>query len=79
MSELAKGCSHFDDFKKAHGLQSYRIIYQYLVKPTPEARKLKASACPVRFCVYVHVHVACVCTSLYVYEEPALQYKLLVW
>lgn len=43
MSELAKGCSHFNDFKKMHGLQSYRIIYQYLVKPTPEARKLKVS------------------------------------
>ncbi len=43
MSELAKGCSHFDEFKKINGVQSYRIIYQYLVRPTPEARKLKVT------------------------------------
>ena len=41
MSELAKGCSHFLDYRKAHGLQSFSIIYKYLVKPSAEARKLK--------------------------------------
>ena len=41
MSEVAKGCSHYLEYKKAHGLQSYRIIYRYLVKPSSEARKLK--------------------------------------
>lgn len=43
MSEVAKGCSHFNEFRRAHGLQSYRIIYKYLVKPGAEARKLKVT------------------------------------
>ena len=42
-SEIAKGCAHFQEYKKAHGLQSYRIIYKYLVKPSPEAQKLKVT------------------------------------
>ena len=41
MSELAKGCSHFLEYRQSHGLQSYKIIYKYLVKPGQEARKLK--------------------------------------
>ena len=41
MSELAKGCSHFLEYRQAHGLQSFNIIYKYLVKPSTEARKLK--------------------------------------
>ena len=41
MSEVAKGCTHFSDFKRAKGLKSYHIIYKYLVKPMVEARKLK--------------------------------------
>ena len=41
MSEVAKGCSHFLDYKQTKGLKSYHIIYKYLVKPSTEARKLK--------------------------------------
>ena len=44
MSEGAKGCVHFQEYKKARGLQSYRVIYRYLVRPlsvNAEARKLK--------------------------------------
>lgn len=41
MSELAKGCAHFLEYRQAHGLQSFNIIYKYLVKPSTEARKLK--------------------------------------
>ena len=41
MSEVAKGCSHFAEFRRVNGLQSYRVISRYLVKPGPEARKLK--------------------------------------
>lgn len=44
MSELAKGCAHFQEFKQVHdGLRSYQIVYRYLVKPSLEARKLKVS------------------------------------
>jgi len=43
MSEVAKGCSHFSDFKRSKGLKSYHIIYKYLVKPMVEARKLKVT------------------------------------
>ncbi len=45
MSEFAKGCCHLSEFRHAHGLQSYRIIYKYLVKPGTEARKLKVVGC----------------------------------
>ena len=41
MSELAKGCEHFLEYRQNHGLQSFKIIYKYLVKPGQEARKLK--------------------------------------
>ena len=41
MSEVAKGCGHFEEFRQTNGLQSYRVIYKYLVRPTPEARRLK--------------------------------------
>lgn len=41
MSELAKGCDHFHEYRQNHGLQSFKIIYKYLVKPAQEARKLK--------------------------------------
>ena len=41
MSELAKGCTHYLDYRQNHGLQSFKIIYKYLVKPGQEARKLK--------------------------------------
>ena len=46
MSEIAKGCSHFQEFKKTSGLYSYGVIYKYLINPmsiSPEARKLKVS------------------------------------
>ena len=43
MSELAKGCDHFLEFRQNHGLQSFKIIYKYLVKPGYEARKLKVA------------------------------------
>lgn len=43
MSELAKGCEHFLEFRQTHGLQSFKIIYKYLVKPGQEARKLKVT------------------------------------
>lgn len=49
-SEIAKGCAHFQEYKKAHGLQSYRIIYKYLVKPSPEAQKLKSKTCVCAVC-----------------------------
>ena len=41
MSELAKGCAHFLEYRQSQGLQSFNIIYKYLVKPSAEARKLK--------------------------------------
>ena len=41
MSELAKGCTHFHEYRQSQGLQSFNIIYKYLVKPSVEARKLK--------------------------------------
>ena len=41
MTELAKGCSHFLEYRQSNGLQSFKIIYKYLVKPGQEARKLK--------------------------------------
>lgn len=50
MSEVAKGCSHYLEYKKVHGLQSYKIIYRYLVKPSSEARKLKAKTCVCHVC-----------------------------
>lgn len=43
MSELAKGCDHFLEYRQNHGLQSFKIIYKYLVKPGQEARKLKVN------------------------------------
>ena len=43
MSELARGCDHFLEYRQHHGLQSFKIIYKYLVKPGPEARKLKVA------------------------------------
>ena len=43
MSELAKGCEHFLEYRQNHGLQSFKIIYKYLVKPGHEARKLKVT------------------------------------
>ena len=45
MSELAKGCEHFLEYRQNHGLQSFKIIYKYLVKPGQEARKLKVKLC----------------------------------
>lgn len=53
MSEIAKGCSHFGEFRRANGLQSYRVITRYLVKPSPEARKLKVTRGP---CTHTHTH-----------------------
>eukprot|EP00731_Ephydatia_muelleri_P038015 Em0630g1a len=53
MSEGAKGCVHFQEYKKARGLQSYRVIYRYLVRPlsvSAEARKLKAKTCLCHVC-----------------------------
>jgi ubiquitin carboxyl-terminal hydrolase 22/27/51 len=50
MSELAKGCEHFLEYRQNHGLQSFKIIYKYLVKPGQEARKLKAKTCLCHVC-----------------------------
>ena len=43
MSEVARGCSHFLEYKRNRGLKSYHIICKYLVKPAVEARKLKVN------------------------------------
>lgn len=46
MSELARGCAHFQEFKRSSSLHSYQVIYKYLVKPqlvNSEARKVKVS------------------------------------
>lgn len=50
MSELAKGCTHFHEYRQSQGLQSFNIIYKYLVKPSVEARKLKAKTCVCNVC-----------------------------
>ena len=50
MSEVARGCSHFADFKRTMGLKSYHIIFKYLVKPAVEARKLKVNVYHVFIC-----------------------------
>ena len=57
MTELAKGCSHLQEFKQSTGLHSYQVIYKYLVKPqisNSEARKLKV--CLVIECVTPFIH-----------------------
>ena len=56
MSELAKGCVHFQEFKQVHGLRSFQIIYRYLVKPSPEARKLKVSLRIVVKAIFLMYH-----------------------
>ena len=54
MSELAKGCAHFLDYRQSQGLQSFKIIYKYLVKPSAEARKLKVRSESVIFAEREH-------------------------
>ena len=60
MSELAKGCEHFLDYRQNHGLQSFKIIYKYLVKPEQEARKLKVRRvrCWLILCPPLELHWA---------------------
>ena len=58
MTELTKGCSHLQEFKKANGIHSYQVIYKYLVKPqlvNAEARKVKVSHSQIIYTIIAKV------------------------